>query len=82
MISKKHFQLLVILFFITITTQKFSVPKESFIPVNSNTLTLMELKENQRELYFTYENKFDESDVVINLKKAKQYTTRLYFYNS
>jgi len=42
----------------------------------------MELKEGQRELYYTFENKFDNSDVVVNLKKAKQYTTHLYFYDS
>jgi hypothetical protein len=58
------------------------VPISSFVPINSNALTLMELRENQRELYFSFDNQFDGSDIVINVKKAKQYTTRLYLYSS
>ena len=42
----------------------------------------MELKEGQRELYYTFDNEFADSDIVVNLKAAKQYTTRLYFYES
>ena len=80
---KINIQIFLILFFISITLEKFSVPsKDSFVPIGSNTFTLMELKEGQRELYYTFENKFDNSDVVVNLKKAKQYTTHLYFYDS
>ena len=80
--SKNLIQILLIFFNIYLTTQKFSVPISSFVPINSNALTLMELKESQRELYFTFDNQFDGSDIVINVKKAKQYTTRLYLYNS
>ena len=80
--SKKLIQLLLIFFNIYLTTQKFSVPISSFVPINSNALTLMELRENQRELYFSFDNQFDGSDIVINVKKAKQYTTRLYLYSS
>lgn len=80
--SKNLFQLLLIFFNIYFATQKFSVPISSFVPINSNALTLMELRESQRELYFTFDNKFDNSDIVINVKKAKQYTTRLYLYSS
>ena len=82
--NKLHFCLFLIL--ICAASQKFlrfSIPdKDSFVKVESNTFTLMELKEGQRELYFKYENKFEKSDIVINIKKAKQYTTHLYLYNS
>ena len=79
----KNFQILFLLLFIALSSSKITIPKkESFTPINSNALTLMELKDGQRELYFTFENKFEQSDIVINLKKAKQYTTRLYFYDS
>ena len=57
--SKKLIQLLLIFFNIYLTTQKFSVPISSFVPINSNALTLMELRENQRELYFSFDNQFD-----------------------
>ena len=83
MISKKIFQLLLVFPLIYLTTQKINIPsKDSFKPIDSNTFTLMELKEGQRELYYTFDNKYENSDIVINLKKAKQYTTRLYFYES
>ena len=79
MLSKIYFLFL----FIGLSSSKINIPKkESFIPIDSDALTLMELKDGQRELYYTFENKFDNSDIVINLKKAKQYTTRLYFYDS
>jgi len=80
--SKNLIRLLFIFLNIYFATQKFSVPISSFVPINSNDLTLMELRENQRELYFTFDNKFDGSDIVLNVKKAKQYTTRLYLYSS
>lgn len=80
--SKNLIRLLLIFFNIYFATQKFSVPISSFVPINSNVLTLMELRESQRELYFTFDNKFDGSDIVLNVKKAKQYTTRLYLYSS
>ena len=83
MLSKKFLQLFLIFLFIAFSSTKINIPKkDSFIPINSNILTFMELKEGQRELYYTFDNKFENSDIVINLKKAKQYTTRLYFYDS
>ena len=83
MLTKKIFQIIFILLFISISSKEITIPsRDSFIPINSNTLTLMELKDSQRELYYTFDNKFENSDIVINLKKAKQYTTRLYFYES
>ena len=81
--TNKTFQIIFILLFISIYAKEIATPKrDSFVPINSNTLTLMELKDGQRELYFTFDNKFENSDIVVNLKKAKQYTTRLYFYDS
>ena len=83
MLTKNTFQIIFIFLFISLSTQKINIPKrDSFVPVKSNTLTLMDLKDGQRELYYTFDNKFENSDIVINLKKAKQYTTRLYFYDS
>ena len=80
---KINIQIFLILFFLSLTLEEFTVPsKDSFIPIGSNTFTLMELKEGQRELYYTFENKFDNTDIVVNLKRAKQYTTHLYFYDS
>ena len=77
------YQLFLICITLSLSFQKVFIPKkDSFVPINSNTFNLMELKESQRELYFSYDNKFDDSDIVINLKKAKQYTTHLYLYDS
>ena len=83
MISKNIFEILLLFFFISLSAQKITIPqKDSFIPINSNDFLLMELKEGQRELYYTFDNEFADSDIVVNLKAAKQYTTRLYFYES
>ena len=72
--TNKTFQIIFILLFISIYAKEIATPKrDSFVPINSNTLTLMELKDGQRELYFTFDNKFENSDIVVNLKKAKQY---------
>ena len=82
-IEKNYLIFLIYIAIISLSFQKVFIPKkDSFVPINSNTFNLMELKESQRELYFSYENKFDDSDIVINLKKAKQYTTHLYLYDS
>ena len=84
--NKTFFNLLLIFIFVSLTSQKmlrFTKPdKDSFVPIDPNTLTLIELKDGQRELYFSFENKFDDSDMVLNVKKAKQYTTHLYIYDS
>ena len=84
--NKIFFNLLLIFIFASLTSQKkprFTKPdKDSFVPIDPNSLTLIELKEGQRELYFSFENQFDDSDIVVNVKKAKQYTTHLYIYDS
>ena len=82
MIVKNYFQIILFLLFINLSFHLTIPKKDSFTPINSNTFTLMELKNGQRELYYTFDNKFENSDIIIYLKKAKQYTTRLYFYDS
>ena len=54
--------------------------KESFTPLNSHETTLFELPAS-KELYFSFDNQYDNSDIVINLQNAKQYTTHAYIYD-
>ena len=40
------------------------------------------MTDKQKELYFSFDNQFDSSDIIILAKNAHQYTTSMYFYES
>ena len=45
-------------------------------------MTLIELTPTKRELYFSFDNQFDDSDIAIYTKNAHQYTVGMYFYDA
>jgi len=57
-------------------------PKESFIPIESGVNTLIELTSAYSELYYSFDNHFEYSDIAITVKNAHQYTTIMYFYEN
>lgn len=57
-------------------------PKESFIPIESGVNTLIELTSADSELYYSFDNHFEYSDIAITVKNAHQYTTIMYFYEN
>ena len=60
----------------------FSVPESSFIPLNSREINLFELSQENSEVYYSFQNDFSNSDIIINLKVAKGFTTYCYVYDS
>ena len=62
---------------------KLSVPsKDSFTPIKSGIPTYIELNSETSELYFSFDNQFDSSDIAVYTKFSHQYTTGMYFYDS
>ena len=57
-------------------------PKDSFISIESGVKTTIELAENKNEIYYYFDNQYESSDIAIITKNARQYTTRIYFYDS
>ena len=78
--------LTIIIFLFSLSSQRlrgFHVPgKDSFIPINHGVETLIELTSTTNELYFSFDNKYDDSDIVVYVKNARQYTTTMYLYDS
>ena len=80
----KHFILLFL--FISLSCHNLrgiSIPdKDSFIPLKHGEKTYIELTPTKRELYFSFDNQFDDSDVAIYTKFAHQYTVGMYIYDA
>ena len=58
------------------------VPENEFIPLNSRQVVPIELNKTKNELYYSFQNEFEGSDIIINLKVAKGFTTYCYIYDS
>ena len=58
------------------------VPENEFIPLNSRQVVPIELDKTKNELYYSFQNEFEGSDIIINLKVAKGFTTYCYIYDS
>ena len=80
----KHFILLFL--FISLSCHNLrgiSIPdKDSFIPLKHGEKTYIELTPTKRELYFSFDNQFDDSDIAIYTKFAHQYTVGMYIYDA
>ena len=57
-------------------------PENEFIPLNSRQVVPIELDRTKAELYYSFQNEFEDSDIIINLKVAKGFTTYCYIYDS
>ena len=81
---KYRFILLFLLF--SLSSQRlrgYSIPgKDSFIHIKNGEQTLIELSNDKKELYYSFDNIYDSSDIIILTKYAHQYTTTMYFYDS
>lgn len=60
----------------------YVVPESSFISLNSREIEEFELNNKKSEVYFSFQNNYDDSDIVINFKVAKGFTTDCYIYDS
>ena len=57
-------------------------PENEFVPLNSRQVVPIELDKVKTELYYSFQNEFEDSDIIINLKVAKGFTTYCYIYDS
>ena len=61
----------------------FWIPEESsFIPLNSRQIVKFELTPKQSEIYYSFQNEYKDSDIIINLKVGKGFTSKCYIYDS
>ena len=60
----------------------FSIPESDFTPLNSREITYFELTKSNSEIYFSFINNYEDSDIIINLKIAKGFTSNCYIYDS
>lgn len=59
------------------------VPQETeFILLKSREIVQFQLNKTNSEIYYSFQNNFEESDIVINLKVGKGFTTYCYIYDS
>ena len=80
------YRLFFLFFLFSLSSQRlrgYSVPgKDSFLPIKHGEQTLIELSSEKKELYFSFDNQFDSSDIIILTKNSHQYTTSMYIYDS
>ena len=85
--SNKYIKLLVtllVLLNIHQTNQlSFGIPPESsFIALNSREIVEYELTPTESEKYYSFQNDYVDSDIIINLKIGRGFITKCYIYDS
>lgn len=58
------------------------VPEDEFVLLKSREIIQFQLNKTNNEIYYSFQNNFAESDIVINLKVGKGFTTYCYIYDS
>ena len=64
-------------------TYEVSIPSEKdFIPLKSREVSYYELTQSKNEVYYSFKNENEASDIIINFKIGKGFTTYCYIYDS
>ena len=73
-----------IIFFILILQQTLEVipPETDFKPLSSREISHFELTKEKSEVYYSFQNKYEASDIVLNFKIGKGFTSYCYIYDS
>ena len=58
------------------------VPEDSFVPLYSHEMQKYTITPSQNEVYYVFDNKYNDSDIVINLKIGTSFTVHGYIYDS
>ena len=88
MLNQKYFFFIILFFLLNLfqTNQQsninFAIPESAFTPLNSREITYFELTQSNSELYYSFLNTYEGSDIIINLKIAKGFTSNCYIYDS
>ena len=78
-------KLLLIIYIVNQTSQKrlkALVPEDEFVLLKSREIVQFQLNKTNNEFYYSFQNNFDQSDIIINLKVGKGFTTYCYIYDS
>ena len=84
-IAKLFQSLIFIILTINFTNQTLSngvIPEDYFVPLNSREISSFELNKNKNEVYYYFQNDYEDSDIILNFKIAKGFTTYFYIYDS
>ena len=73
-----------LIFFFLILQQTFEVipPETDFKPLSSRELSYFQLTKEKNEVYYSFENKYEASDIILNFKIGKGFTSYCYIYDS
>ena len=73
-----------LLLIILIVNQAFQAipPSTDFQVLHSRELSSFELTKSKSEVYYSFENEYDDSDIILNFKIAKGFTSYCYIYDS
>ena len=83
--KRKYLIFFLIISIVSQTSQKgirAVVPEDEFVLLKSREIVQFQLNKTNNEIYYSFQNNFDESDIVINLKVGKGFTTYCYIYDS
>ena len=58
------------------------VPEDAFVPLYSHEMQKYTITPIQNEVYYVFDNKYNVSDIVINLKIGTSFTVNGYIYDS
>ena len=73
-----------LLLIILLVNQSFQAipPSTDFQPLHSREVSSFELTKTKSEVYYSFENNYDDSDIILNFKIAKGFTSYCYIYDS
>ena len=73
-----------LLLIILLVNQSFQAipPSTDFQPLHSREVSSFELTKTKSEVYYSFENNNDDSDIILNFKIAKGFTSYCYIYDS
>ena len=83
--KRKYLIFFLIISIVSQTSQKgirAVVPEDEFVLLKSREIVQFQLNKTNNEIYYSFQNNFDESDIVISLKVGKGFTTYCYIYDS
>ena len=74
---------LILYIFLISFTHQLSIPAETdFKLLKSREISYYELTQKQSEVYYSFKNDYESSDLIINFKMGKGFTTYCYVYDS
>ncbi len=72
-----------LLLFLIISLSNQAVPPETdFKPLSPREISYFELTKDKSEVYYLFDNQYADSDLIVNFKIGKGFTSYCYIYDS